>query len=417
LAGQSKDAQAYAEGTGFPESMTPQARTWLQELPSGIAQARLNLADPLWKLKVQQQGLALKHTQLQIDDLHQKIQEQAQQFEWQAQDAKTHDAYLIARQQNPNLAQPGYKSDKWQKISDTETMNTIRQQNADTTLLNAKNRADFEALKAGMTRWKLDETVREHTAREEERQREEQRRVAAEKEKERHDKELEKDRSSKPTQQDIDAHKILGEIRDLDAKIKGAEAVQDEEKAKNLRGERDARLEQYREMTGVNLGPAAAATAPAAAAQKGKPRVLSITPAGQEPPLIKPGQVAYTGPMREPDFIASIKNAVGQGAAHHVRTVALKAFARRVASKMDITDEDPVYNAITEGSYKGITNDQIKKFVAGLSEEERTELYAGALKDAGVTPMQAPPTATSAAPAERSAPSPSLRFGGELMPY
>ena len=83
-AGQADKDVAEAKSKGEDLSW---GRAWLQDIPKGIGEARLNLLDPLWKLKVSEQGL-------HVQALQQNIKAKQQQMDATAQDQQVIPAWL-----------------------------------------------------------------------------------------------------------------------------------------------------------------------------------------------------------------------------------------------------------------------------------------------------------------------------------
>jgi len=63
-----------------------QAKSWLQEIPSGLAMARMNQADPLWKIKQAQAGALISQRNAQAQLAYQRAEEMAHESELAAQE-------------------------------------------------------------------------------------------------------------------------------------------------------------------------------------------------------------------------------------------------------------------------------------------------------------------------------------------
>lgn len=58
--GKVKEAEAKGEDLSW-------GRAWLRDIPQGIAEARMNMLDPMWRLKVQEQGLRMQALQTDLE--------------------------------------------------------------------------------------------------------------------------------------------------------------------------------------------------------------------------------------------------------------------------------------------------------------------------------------------------------------
>lgn len=144
------DAQ---EAVGQPAQET---KTWLQEIPQGLAEARLNLMDPLWKVKLAQQGAQIKQHQAAAQVALQHADLMAHNAQNETDDAPIFSDWVKSIAADPTTPPPvGLKSQKYNQMVD-QTMLKVQQQAIERQ--RNQNTMDTAAIKADLEKQKIDAT-------------------------------------------------------------------------------------------------------------------------------------------------------------------------------------------------------------------------------------------------------------------
>lgn len=92
--------------------------SWLKAVPRGIQENRLNVADPMWRLKAQQAELGMAHTALGLQETQLQIDTAKQELRNEAQDQQAIPAWLQSHQtpdaRSAAFDRPVPRSKKWQ---------------------------------------------------------------------------------------------------------------------------------------------------------------------------------------------------------------------------------------------------------------------------------------------------------------
>ena len=145
-----KDKADVEASLGQPPEET---KSWLQEIPQGLAEARLNLADPLWKVKMAQTGAVIAQHRATAQLAYQKADLQAHMAETETADAPVYAQYLKDKAADPHAPRPTFQSLKYNALADKTDQAT----QADETKRQAvKNKLDADTLKAQNDAEKLD---------------------------------------------------------------------------------------------------------------------------------------------------------------------------------------------------------------------------------------------------------------------
>jgi hypothetical protein len=107
-------------GAAVKASDEDEKRNWFQLLPESIADARMSIMDPAYKIKLQQMQLGIANTALQMQETQQKIALNASELQAEAQDLKAIPPWM-ATHNSPDswlgaTDRPVPSSKKWQAV-------------------------------------------------------------------------------------------------------------------------------------------------------------------------------------------------------------------------------------------------------------------------------------------------------------